>query len=519
MSKTLRVVLVCPPAIAVVEPWNDRPNWGRIALAYLAGYLRQYPDYEITLIDSKLERLSFEETHRRLVELKPDVVGFTAFTSEIKPAAYQASLLKEALPHVVTLVGGAHVTALPQQTLREFPGFDLAVFGEGEKTLHELCEALKTSGELRGIPGLAYREASDVVMGPTRERILDQDSIPLPAWDLLPRAEVYWVQTIRGCPFNCLFCMNHNGRVARKRSVENVIREIELIVNTYHPRQIRFGDELFTVDMARTHTLMDAIIASGLHRRVEWDCQTHVRFVDADLLRKMKEANCFIVEMGIETGDEATLRTMGKGTNLEVILRAGDAARAARIRFGIFLILGHPNETLDSLQRTIDLAIELNPDLPMFGIMTPYPGTEISRMAAANSSGYKLVTTDWDEYTKQIGGALEFAGMSRQRIEWIQLTAYCKVFLYNYRFRDFLKFAWHYKAGAWRALLKAVSRRPAVSFSRLKPADYDQRLSSGQAVVPGDIISAREDWEVVQRSELQRAKRASPELLKVVTIK
>src|SRR5690606_4072708 len=134
--------------------------------------------------------------------------------------------------------------------------------------------------------------------------------------------------------------------------------EIQLIVDTYHPKQIRFGDELFTVDMPRIHALMDAMIERGLHRRVEWDCQTHVRFVDYELLKKMKEANCFIVEMGIETGDEEKLRQMGKGTNLEVILRARDAARQAGIHFGIFLILGHPNETRESLQRTIDLAIE-----------------------------------------------------------------------------------------------------------------------------------------------------------------
>lgn len=519
MPNNLKVVLVNPPAIGIVEPWNDRPNWGRIALAYLAGYLRQFPGFEITLIDAKLERLDFAETHRRLVELAPDVVGFTAFTSEIKPAAYQAVLLKEALPETVTVVGGAHVTALPEQTLQEFPSFDLAAFGEGEITFYELCEALRSGGELRGIPGLAYRSGSDVVMGPMRERILDQDSIPLPAWDLLPRADVYWVQSVRGCPFNCLFCMNHNGRVARKRSVANVIEEIQLIVDTYHPKQIRFGDELFTVDMPRIHALMDALIERGLHRRVEWDCQTHVRFVNYELLKKMKEANCFIVEMGIETGDEEKLRQMGKGTNLEVILRARDAARQAGIHFGIFLILGHPNETRESLQRTIDLAIELNPDLPMFSIMTPFPGTEISRLAAAHEAGYRLVTTDWDEYTKQIGGALEFAELSRQQIEWTQLSAYCKVFLYNYRFRDFLKFAWHYRGGAWSALRKAVLGRPAVSLSRLKPRDYDERLRSGRQVTSSDIITARAEWEVVQRNELQRAKRTSPELVKVVMAK
>ena len=146
---------------------------------------------------------------RRLHRFQPDLVGFTAYTNEIKPAAYQASLVKKSMPHVITVIGGVHLTALPAETLREFPTFDVGVVGEGEITFYELCNAIKQGNDIHNISGLVYHLADgNVTLTAPRPRILDQDSIPLPAWDLLPPAESYFVQSLRGCPFNCVFCMN-----------------------------------------------------------------------------------------------------------------------------------------------------------------------------------------------------------------------------------------------------------------------------------------------------------------------
>lgn len=515
----LKVVLVNPPPIAIVEPWYDTPNWGRNGLAFLAGYLRQFPGFDITIIDAKLERLNFQQVLERIQTIGPHVVGLTAFTNEIKPAAYQAALVKESLPGAVTVIGGAHVTAIPRATLEEFSSFDLAVVGEGEITFHELCQAIRDGEDFRDLPGLAFRDDGRVTLTAERERILDQNLIPAPAWDLLPAAEEYWIQTVRGCPFNCHFCMNPNGRIARKRTIPHVMAEIEHVLETYHPKALRFGDELFTVDMARSHELMDAMIEAGIPDRCTWDCQTHVRFVDLELLSKLKRAGCFRVEMGIETGDEEKLRVLGKGTSMDSILRAGAAARAARIPFGTFFIIGQPNETAASIKSTIDLAVKLNPDLPIIGIMCPYPGTEVSRMAAANEGGYRLLTTDWDEYNKQIGGAMAFANLSRSQIEWIQIFAYVKVFLYNLRFLDLAAFLWRFRSAGWKVVKKALLGKSAYGHSPLRPADYEARLRGGRTVTAEDIIAARNAWEGVQKMEMRRTRRLAPDLLKVITVR
>lgn len=508
-----RICLINPPVIGILEPWYDTPSFGRSALAYLAGYLRQYSGYSIKIIDAKLERLNFQEVLDLVKTFNPHVVGLTAYTNEIKPAAYQAALLKETLPDLVTVIGGVHITALPKITLEEFASFDIGVVGEGEITLYELCDALRSGKEITTINGLVCRRDGEILVTQARQRIANQDSIPFPAWDMLPASETYFIQSERGCPFSCLFCMNPNGKVARKRSVPNVVEELLWIIRDFKPKHISFGDELFSVDMPRTRQLLDAMIASKIGDYVTWDLQTHVHFVDEPMFRQFKQAKVKRVELGIETGDDELLRKMGKGTNLQKILLACDAAKKEGVKIGTFFLFGQPNESNKSLEATIKLAVRINPDLPMFGLMTPYPGTEIAKMAAKGEGGYRLLTTNWDEYNKQIGGAMEFANLSRRQIEWIQIKAYAKVYLYNYRFADFIRFVWEYRKGAWEVFKKIALNRNSLNMHlNRKPSDYEQKIYSGIKVDISMLIVARDNWIQYQHIEAKRLKIEMQEL-------
>jgi radical SAM superfamily enzyme YgiQ (UPF0313 family) len=518
LTSHYKVCLVNPPVLGIFEPWYDKPDFGRVGLAYLAGYLRQYPGYEIKIIDAKFDQLNFEQVRRQVRDFEPDLVGFTAFTNEIKPAAYQAGLIKRDSPGTVTVIGGVHVTSLPRQSMEEFPTFDIAAIGEGEVTFSELCGALKYGAPLEDVKGIVFRKGGEIVQNPPRERILDQDSIPFPAWDLLPAAETYFIQSLRGCPFNCKFCMNPNGRVARKRSVQNVIDELNWIIDTYQPSGISFGDELFSVDMERTRELVDAMVENGIGEKVTWDVQTHVRFVDYDLFVRMNKAKVERVELGIETGDEEMLKKMGKGTSLDTIMKAHEEAEKANAPIGTFFLFGQPNETPDTLKRTIDLAVKINPQLPMFGLMTPYPGTEVARLAAKEEGGYRLLTTDWDEYNKQIGGAMDFANLSRTQIEWFQTLAYLKVFLKNHRYLAFFQFLWTYKEAAVSVLKKMIFKQESLSEQIQKPADYDEVINSNIQVDIESLVTARDEWQKTQKDELKRAKRYKPEAVKVHSV-
>ena len=160
MSK-FKVVLVNPPVFHVNEPWYDTPEFVRTSIAYIAAYLRENMDCEIKLVDSKFERLNFPETVRRIEEFEPDIVAYTAFTNEIKPAAKVAQMLVER--NRITplhVVGGVHVTALPEVSLNEFPQFDVVVYGEGEITFLELCQAYAASAAYDDIDGLVFRSSN-----------------------------------------------------------------------------------------------------------------------------------------------------------------------------------------------------------------------------------------------------------------------------------------------------------------------------------------------------------------------
>ena len=505
----MKVLLINPPIFRVNEPWYDTPPFVRTGLAYVAGYIRQFPEFEIKIIDCKFERLNFDETIKRVSKYKPDLVGLCAFTNEIKPAAYLSKLIKQIFPNTVIVVGGVHITALPDKTLEEFPEIDIGVIGEGEVTFAELCYALKYKRSLFDINGLSFRSKDGIVVTPPRERILDQDSIPFPAWDLLPPAKKYIIMTQRGCPFNCVFCMNPNGRVARTRSINSVIEELKMVAENYSPHEIMFGDELFSVDMNRTKALLNEIINNGLHKKLRWWIQTHVRFVDDELCDLMKKAGCIRMGLGIETGDEELLKTLGKGTNLDMILKARVAAKKAKLPIETYFIIGQPNETIKSMNKTIELAVKMNPDLPIFGIMSPFPGTEIAKLAARGEGGYKLVTTDWNEYNKQIGGALEFANLTRKQIEIMQIKAYASVFLKNKRYKDFVRFIWHYRVGAFSVLKKIIGIKPKDTFGNVgDPKKRIQLDQSGKEI----IVSATQSWQKWQVTEVGRAKKSEAKM-------
>ena len=497
-----RILLNNPPTNKANEPMYDTPDFGCTGLAAVAGYLRSAADCEVAVVDSKLERLDFEQTLERIEDFRPDVIGFTALTFEIKSAARTAALVRDRLPGVVTVIGGVHVTALPRETLVEFPEFDLGVYGEGEITFAELCRALDAGEDVGGIDGLVRRESGQVRATNPRQRILDLDALPLPAWDLLPRAPHYVIQTVRGCPFDCKFCMNHNGKAVRARSVENVLAEIDWIAKTWEPAGISFGDEIFTIDLERTKAVLKAVIDRGLHDGIEWSSQTHVRYVDEELFALLGRMKVGWVALGIETGDEEILRRVGKGTTVDMILNARNLARRHGVPITSLMVIGHPNETVGSIWNTIKLAAKLNAEEPVFAVMTPYPGTDVAALAARGEAGYRLLSTDWDDYQRQAVGVLRFANLPLWAIGALQLLAYVYVFLRNFRFLDLAGFCWRYRTEGL-TILKQIAR-DVFGGAKTPSASPSPRASGVRRETLAEASAAWRKWQV---SELGRARR------------
>jgi radical SAM superfamily enzyme YgiQ (UPF0313 family) len=366
-------------------------------------------------------------------------------THEIATAAKIAEGVRCACPETVIVLGGFHGTFLPERTLREFPVFDHIIVGEGEMACLDFVRAVFAGRDPSDIQGVASRTLTrdgtiaDVRLNGRGAVAENLDDLGMPAWELFPPAEMYPVMTQRGCPFGCNFCSRPYGRKVRRRSPAHVVAELTRSVEQYGCRHVDFYDETFTVRRDHVHVLCDAIIEAGLHKQLTFWSYVHANTIDLPTARKMKRAGFGEVGFGVESGNPQIMRQMQKGVTRDDVLKARKMFREAGLKFAAYFIIGHPKETKRSAKDSIDLAVRLNPDSVAFGIMTPYPGTQIWEMATRGQGGYKMLSMKWEDFNKQTGSALELTTLSRRQMELLQLRAYITVYVRNLRFREMLQ--------------------------------------------------------------------------------
>jgi radical SAM superfamily enzyme YgiQ (UPF0313 family) len=449
----MRVLLINTPAERATQHW-DRPDFPPLGLGSVAGSLLA-GGHDVAVLDAKLERLNLEAVLARIPLLHADVYGLTAMTHEIERVGRVAQALRNAHPDSLIAVGGCHATALPTETLLEFPAFDVAFRGEAEESVLEVLSCIAKGESLSSVQGIAYRKNAEIHETAQSPWIQEVDAVPFPAWSLFPRTTKYPVMTTRGCPFRCLFCSRVLGNRVRYRSPENVISELELLAADYHPSEVVFCDETFTLNRGRVTTILELMIERGLSRKFTWVAQTRVNECDESLLRLMARAGCRKIDFGIESGNAQVLARIGKGISLDDARRAVRAAQRVGIEVETLFILGHPGETRDTAKDTIDFAAELNSDRLALGIMVPYPGTEVARMASAGEGGYKLLSKRWSDFDKYLGNALELDSLSRRDLERLQIWGYLKFYLWNRRYSDLARMV----LSRWREGVSALRHR------------------------------------------------------------
>ncbi|MGR8935264.1 MAG: B12-binding domain-containing radical SAM protein [Gammaproteobacteria bacterium] len=389
------IVFVNPPYERIAPGYgfvrhvsNRSPSLG---LLYLAAVTREL-GYATTIIESDIEELGAEQVIRRIVQQRPRYVGMTLFTVGVWHAALIAQRVKQLLPDTVVIVGGPHVSSMGMETMRRFPQFDVAVLHEGEHVLPELLSRLDAHGDLNEVSGILFRSGEAIVRTPPAAAIADLDALPLPAWDLLPgfpqayrpaifqypRGPVATLAASRGCPFLCKFCDTSTfGAKVRAYSPAAVFAMMKHLKDNYGIRHIQFVDDLFLASRIRTLALCDLIIAKRLD--ISWSCTARVDTVKPDVLQRMRQAGCWEISFGLETGSDALLQQMEKAARVAVSEQAVRWTAQAGIRCKGLFMLGYPGETADTVAATKAFVRRIPMATMNLSKFTPYPGSPIYR--------------------------------------------------------------------------------------------------------------------------------------------
>jgi anaerobic magnesium-protoporphyrin IX monomethyl ester cyclase len=407
MPPRKRVVLVHPHghnwyagAKDVVRIANVMPPHGLMLLAAVlkrAGVLA-------SIVDLFAHPAFAEDAVGEILAREPDCVGFTATTAGFLPGYRLAERLKAARPALPVLFGGAHPTALWRELLVRYPALDMIVVGEGEATMVELAAAdFRPS---RDIAGLAFRDASGepVFPGP-RPLLRDLDSLPRPAYEELsgfpksypmpifnyPRSPATTMISSRGCPYACSYCdRSVFGSTFRYHSAPYLVDHLTFLKQRYGIRHVGFYDDNFM--LRRSHVTEFAELLLKRRLGITFNCIGRSDHLDRELLRLMRRAGCWMINIGIESGDEALIQQHRRNAEQERVVEAMGMIRASGIRVKGLFMMGIPGESEESIQRTIDFVARHPLDDANLTKFTPFPGSPL--YASVREHG--RFDEDWD---------------------------------------------------------------------------------------------------------------------------
>ncbi len=404
--------------------------WQPLGTLYVAACLLR-AGHEVKFINGAF--LLHDLIMREVEEFGPEVVGLYSTTFGWDKAESTAEDIKKLRKDIFVFAGGPYPVAMKGRCLEEGGlSIDAVVTGEGEITSVELLERLERGQSLRGVEGIAYRENGAVVENAPRPLIEDLDAIPFPARELLGDAMSYVpppatyrrrpvavMITSRGCNRRCIFCFQIDKTRKsgiRYRSVENVIAEIEHVLAQGY-REIKFIDDTLAADYDRAMALAREIKRRGLD--FTWFASACVNQVDKPLLQAFREAGCWAILFGAESGVQKNLNTIRKGITLEQTRKAVRAAKEVGLMVLTPFLFGLPGETFEEGLETIEFACELDPDVANFHALTPFPGTELYE----NLEKYGTVSDQLSDYTYQ-GIAFTPHTMTREQVAELRQRAF-----------------------------------------------------------------------------------------------
>jgi radical SAM superfamily enzyme YgiQ (UPF0313 family) len=365
-----------------------------LGLAYLAGSLHKV-GHEIQGFDVPFHGDYKEPLKKTIAEFCPDVIGVSLRNLDNQHYSSPISFLPEAGEVVKIcqdsskakiIVGGSGFSIAPEQLL-DYLGVDLGIVGEGETTVGDLVQAIEEGSDYGNIPGVVVRCQGKTKM--TKPcRIKDLDSLELPNRGIfepkkyLQEGIVLNVRTKRGCPFKCIYCTTPQieGNKMRVITPRKVVDELEMLKGDYGADEFYFTDNIFNYPAEHAKSICEEIISRGLD--IKWYCIANPCSLSKDLLRLMKEAGCYGLSLGNESGSPQMLRNLRKNFTVEQVAQSCLCCRELGINYTCFLLLGGPGENRGTVEESISTMERLSPDSLGITIgIRVYPNTELARIA------------------------------------------------------------------------------------------------------------------------------------------
>ncbi|MEJ2671245.1 MAG: radical SAM protein [Deltaproteobacteria bacterium] len=381
--------------ILFIEPRSPREHiFSRVAIprlgSLLLGTILERQGKEVKVVVEDIATPDYAT-----LDFKPDLVGISSISSTA-PRAYKLAEFygQQGLPVVL---GGAHSSFLPLEGLEHA---DYVICGEAEGALPELIDILENGGNLAEVKNLCYRDGDTVHQNPWRPFLADLDSLPIPnyglihGWKSANNRGVVSIATSRGCPFNCSFCsvILLFGRKHRVTSIDRVIEEIRQ--NGLQSRHIFFCDDNFAADRKRTKELCERIIAEGL--KIEWSAQVRVECAkDPELLDLMAKSGCYVVFVGLESINPATLKAYNKSQTVEGIRDCVVNFHQFGIKVHGMFVFGSEEDHYQVIRDTVKFSRQLDLDSLQYLILTPVPGTPFYKEMEAQN---RIICRDWSQY-------------------------------------------------------------------------------------------------------------------------
>ncbi|MBF0550971.1 MAG: radical SAM protein [Deltaproteobacteria bacterium] len=375
-------------------------------LAYATALLER-EGFEVLLVDGIAADLSDEEFVNRCVDFNPQLILLEVSTPSINQDLAITQKIKNRL-NVPVAYAGPHHWMYEPSFLEQHPLVDYVLVGEYEFTLLELVQKLSQGQEPQGLLGIIRRTPQGIEVNPRRPLVEDLDLFPWPARHQLPMmkyndtpggipAPSLQMWASRGCPYHCVFCawpqIMYGGHKYRVRSPEDVVNEIAWCLQAYDFKSIYFDDDTFNIGKSRILKIAALMKEKGINR--PWAIMARADLMDEQTLKELKEAGLVALKYGVESGDQAVLDQSGKGLNLSVVKNVVKITKELGIKLHLTFSFGLPGENADSIKKTIQQALTLDPDSLQFSITTPFPGSayfEILDQAGA------LIHKDWEKY-------------------------------------------------------------------------------------------------------------------------